>query len=341
MAAASSHYRKMLAILDKGPAHPGIGKMREEIERCIASAEKEVFAAQPDQMKLECTTTVLTSAKEEVACLSRIAKLERSIVTERAHLAKIQRDIGDNQEALVAIQSAMAVAGQTDDYMEHDDGHYGWYERPSWKRSWQGGYEDQWQDLWQEKEDNDESYQEQLAKLYSRLDREATPESLMQAAQLTNHFAEKVSELMVTAATRGPAPLQQPMLQQQQGASAPATPHRNLQLPSPGVAPSPLAPAASAPMGLSPSRTPVVTSGAVSAIPVGGRTGRKVKSTTAKPKHNPLDKSVKISVETVSSGEEESGDDMADVDGQPASVAEAGVALAMGFTVASATEAPP
>ena len=174
------------------------------------------------------------------------------------------------------------------------------------------------------------SYLDQLKRLYTRLGQEATPESLQQAAMLTNHFAEKVTELLAVAA---PHQGVQPQNQQLQVAGAPATPQRSLSVHSPGVASSPLAPVAPA---MSPK--PVVTSGAVSAIPVPKAAGRKVKSSTVKPKH---DKTVKVTVETLSSGEEEDEDEMAAYDGQPVVVAEDGGTQAVGFTLAGATAAAP
>jgi hypothetical protein len=174
------------------------------------------------------------------------------------------------------------------------------------------------------------SYLDQLKRLYIRLGQEATPESLQQAAMLTNHFAEKVTELLAVAA---PAQGMQPQSQQLQLAGAPATPQRSLSVQSPGVAASPLAPVAPA---LSPK--PVVTSGAVSSIPLPKAAGRKVRSST-KPKH---DKSVKLTVETVTSGEEESDtEEMAANDGQPVVGADGGGTQAVGFTLAGATAAPP
>ena len=91
-------------------------------------------------------------------------------------------------------------------------------------------------------------------------------------------------------------------------------------------------------MGPALSRTPVVTSGAVSPIPVAKPAGRKTKSTTGKPKH---DKTLKVTVETLSSGDEESGEEMANGDAQQAAAAEAGGAQAVGFTGAGATATPP
>jgi hypothetical protein len=309
----------MLSLLDKGPALPGLDKMREELERCIVGAEKEVWSAQPDQIKLECTTTALSNLrKEEGDCVAQVAKLEQQLLTVRTRLGKVQKDISDNEEAMVFIQSAMADAGgEQDDSMDYDDGYYGWYGWTSWRKPWQGGYED--------KEDTDESYLEQLKKLYRRLDQESSPESLAQAAVLTHQFAEAVSDRMVAAAPRPLAHPGQSSLQQPQGAMAPATP-------PPLQQQVPLSPSAA----LTPKQAPVLTSGTIGAIAVGAAAGRKVRA-NGKPEHK--GKKAKSVAVTASGdeGDEDSGEDLADAGVQSAAVGAALGAQALGFPPAGGT----
>ena len=338
----------MLTILEKGPAHPGMEVMRQELQKSITAAEQAVWSAQPGEVKRQCTVEVLGSlSKEEAECSAAVAKLTVQMEALVARRDRIRKDIAENQGALEAIEAGiLADAGrfpeerddERDEWMDRDDGYYGWHN--GWRDdyggrqhqgAWQDGYGGQLQaytgpatvlNTGQLAPTSDQSYLVQLQLLYNRLGAEATPASLQQAALLTNHFAEKVTELLAAALP------------------APATPLRSLPLAS---AQTPLSAGGSAAPGVpspAPARSPVVKVEAPTAA------GRKVKDGKEKSK-SPLkpkrEKRVSVAASEEVNSSDESEDDMEDGAAAPGGplAGEAVGAAALGFRPAAGADAAP
>jgi hypothetical protein len=339
MKAASSHFKKMLALLERSPSHPGMEAMRLELQKSISAAELAVWNAQPLGIKRKCTVEVLSNLhREETEVEAALAKLKAQMEALCVRRDRVRKDIFDNQSALESIDAGiLADSGQEsaacDEWMDHDDGYYGWHN--GWKDDYgrQQGQTGGWQDPYGGQQPaytgqlgqlGDQSYLEQLQRLYSRLGSEATPESLRQAALLTNHFAEKVTELLAVASP------------------APVTPHQTRPLPT---VPTPSPAAGSATLAAAsplPTRLPVVSVAAPTAA------GRKVKdgkekTKAVKPKgRDGKEKRVSLatSEEVCSSDSEEDMEDDAAAAGRSQG-GEADAAPALGFCPApGAAEAP-
>ena len=336
MKAASLHFRKALAALEKGPAHPGMEAMRQELQKSISAAEQAVWSAQPGEVKRRCTVEALASLqREEAECEASMTKLSAQMEALVARRGRVRQDISDNQCALATIEAGLLAADddhygwkreEPDDWMDRDDdGYYGWYS--GWRDDHgvrQDGYGGQRPPYTgQFAQAAEDSYLEQLQKLYLRLGSEATQESLAQAAQLTTHFAVRVSELLAAATP------------------APVTPLRQLALPT-GSAPSTdLCVAQLVPPSPSPARSSITVATPTPA-------GRKVKDGKEKLKAGKLkskdSKEKRVSLAAAAEGS--SSDDEEDMVADGAATAglldgEADGSAALGFRPAAGVAAAP